>query len=1076
MAGGAAHDELASALEDGGVGDYRFLEFEEEPGAVAKADAAADWYAGQIGAAAGAPGQIGAADALTHGLGTLTLDGGDGSGAGAAARGAGGGQRARKGERRAAERGARVLQEKGGQVGAQVAAAAAAAEGQQVPPEGQPGQTAGAQEAEEDLPEWACAYCGIHDPACVARCAATGKWFCNARCGTLPASCLVYHLVRSKNKEVVLHRESPLGETALECYITGSRNVFSLGFVPVTHEDGQNTVVLISRDPEVLASGRKDFDWDMDQWQPIVQNKAFLSWLVKVPSDHDVVRARHLSAAQINRLEELWKREPSATLEDLERPDVNVEPDPVQTRYEDSVQYMQVLDPLVGLEAEHDREAKESQQRSDVTVTWDVSLNRRNVAHFYYPQEDHELRLMAGAELRLRLPGSGGGGVHTDGKKGKKGAKGRPGKDKSGEWSAIGRVVKISPESNEVSLELRGRDAPTSITLGYAVEQVWKAVSFDRMRTALKLFANDETSVSGYIYHTLLGHDVEAPAINALPPAHISAPGLPELNHSQAEAVRTVLSRPFSLIQGPPGTGKTVTSATVVYHMSKLNQGQVLVCAPSNVAVDQLTEKVAQTGLKVVRLVAKSREDMVSSVEHLTLHYQVANLGTRKELSKLMQLKAETGELSEKDEKRYRAQLRAAEREVLQAADVICATCVGSGDPRLTNFRFRHVLIDESTQATEPECLISLVSGAKQAVMVGDHCQLGPVIVCKAAARAGLTQSLFERCILMGIRPIRLEVQYRMHPALSEFPSNTFYEGSLQNGVGELERVRDDVDFPWPAQDCPLMFYSQMGQEEISSSGTSYLNRMEATTVERIVTTFLRAGVHPSQLGVITPYEGQRAYVVATLLRSGALRQALYEEVEVASVDAFQGREKDYIVLSCVRSNEHNGVGFLSDPRRLNVALTRAKYGTVVLGNPKLLSTSPLWHALISHCRDRQTLVEGSLSSLRQCMVPLAPPRQFTFRHRLGGAQRDARRGRENRSSDHDDPDYRRGFASLPRNSRANGGMGTAPPPPAINPYDYFPRAPSNPYALGPAGPGVFGGYGSSLFTQPTDGAHPHVT
>jgi len=114
---------------------------------------------------------------------------------------------------------------------------------------------------------------------------------------------------------------------------------------------------------------------------------------------------------------------------------------------------------------------------------------------------------------------------------------------------------------------------------------------------------------------------------------------------------------------------------------------------------------------------------------------------------------------------------------------VICCTCVGAGDPRLSKFQFKSILIDESTQATEPECMVPVILGAKQLILVGDHCQLGPVVMCKKAARAGLSQSLFERLVVLGIRPIRLQVQYRMHPALSAFPSNIFYDGSLQNGV-----------------------------------------------------------------------------------------------------------------------------------------------------------------------------------------------------------------------------------------------------------------------------------------------------
>ncbi|TFK72708.1 hypothetical protein BDN72DRAFT_293774 [Pluteus cervinus] len=272
--------------------------------------------------------------------------------------------------------------------------------------------------------------------------------------------------------------------------------------------------------------------------------------------------------------------------------------------------------------------------------------------------------------------------------------------------------------------------------------------------------------------------------------------------------------------------------------------------------------------------------------------------------------------------------------------------------------------------------MIPLVLGCKQVVLVGDHQQLGPVIMNKKAARAGLTQSLFERLVLLGNRPIRLQVQYRMHPCLSEFPSNMFYEGTLQNGVTAPERLRRNVDFPWPVPDTPMFFYQNLGQEEISSSGTSFLNRTEASNVEKIVTKFFKSGVVPGQIGVVTPYEGQRSYIVNYMQFNGSLKKDLYKEVEVASVDAFQGREKDYIILSCVRSNEHQGIGFLNDPRRLNVALTRAKYGVVILGNPKVLSKHPLWHYLLTHYKEKNNLVEGPLNNLQPSMIQFSKPRR----------------------------------------------------------------------------------------------------
>lgn len=111
-----------------------------------------------------------------------------------------------------------------------------------------------------------------------------------------------------------------------------------------------------------------------------------------------------------------------------------------------------------------------------------------------------------------------------------------------------------------------------------------------------------------------------------------------------------------------------------------------------------------------------------------------------------------------------------------------------------------------------------------------DHMQLGPTVMNKKAARAGLSQSLFERLVLLGNRPIRLQVQYRMHPCLSEFASNMFYEGTLQNGVTAPERLRKNVDFPWPQETTPMYFHQNLGQEEISSSGTSFLNRCASSS------------------------------------------------------------------------------------------------------------------------------------------------------------------------------------------------------------------------------------------------------
>ncbi len=138
-----------------------------------------------------------------------------------------------------------------------------------------------------ELPSHACAYCGLHDPASVVKCVSTDKWFCNSR-GNTSGSHIIQHLVRSKNKEVALHPDSPLSETVLECYNCGCRNVFLLGFIPAKQD---SVVVLLCRDPCLQMNALKDLSWDMSQWLPLIDDRCFLPWLVKVPTEHEQLRS-----------------------------------------------------------------------------------------------------------------------------------------------------------------------------------------------------------------------------------------------------------------------------------------------------------------------------------------------------------------------------------------------------------------------------------------------------------------------------------------------------------------------------------------------------------------------------------------------------------------------------------------------------------------------------------------------------------------------------------------------------------------------------------------------------------------
>lgn len=223
---------------------------------------------------------------------------------------------------------------------------------------------------EENLPEYACRYCGIHDPACVAKCVETKKWLCNAVVGS-GGSHLVHHLVRSRSHQVQLHPESPLGDTVLECYNCASKNAFVLGFVPAS---SSSVVVLLCRVCVETVPALKDMDWELAQWHPLIQDRRFLPWLIKVPSDKLLLRAREISQAQMTRLEDLWKNEPEAKFADLDRPDILDEEEmaPTLLQYEDGFHYQNILAPLVKIEADYDRQIKESLTEESIAVLVDL--------------------------------------------------------------------------------------------------------------------------------------------------------------------------------------------------------------------------------------------------------------------------------------------------------------------------------------------------------------------------------------------------------------------------------------------------------------------------------------------------------------------------------------------------------------------------------------------------------------------------------------------------------------------------------------------------------------------------------
>ncbi|RKP26206.1 AAA domain-containing protein, partial [Syncephalis pseudoplumigaleata] len=306
------------------------------------------------------------------------------------------------------------------------------------------------------------------------------------------------------------------------------------------------------------------------------------------------------------------------------------------------------------------------------------------------------------------------------------------------------------------------------------------------------------------------------------------------------------------------------------------------------------------------------------------------------------------------------AQRKMLKKMLIQRAHIICATLSSSGHELLTasRVRFETVLIDEASQCVELSSLIPLQYDARRCILVGDANQLPPTVLSARAIQLNYARSLFERIQTMQPASVDLlAVQYRMHPLISRFPSHIFYQGQIKDGPGMAERTQA----PWHQSDlfAPFVFYNVADGREQSYGGRSFSNLREIEVVigliDRLVSQFTKVDF-AGRIGVITPYKEQiRSLRLQCLRRYG---ERIREVIDFNTIDGFQGQEKDIILFSCVRASRHNRLGFLSDIRRMNVALTRARCSLFVVGNSETLQADNHWRSLVDEARTRQCIYE----------------------------------------------------------------------------------------------------------------------
>jgi len=459
---------------------------------------------------------------------------------------------------------------------------------------------------------------------------------------------------------------------------------------------------------------------------------------------------------------------------------------------------------------------------------------------------------------------------------------------------------------------------------------------------------------------------------------------LTHLNTSQRDAVKSAMKATCTVIQGPPGTGKTHVSVQIMKMWSKtLDLSPLLATSDSNVAVDNIAMGLIKEGVKAVRV---GRPDKINRIlEEITLEcllekekvelddrkYQAryrsrsrsksgspfAQRHKSKSRSKSGSRSGSAGKKGSGDEEEaprkgkgkgkgkkgrdmkhdFDLQMR-----ILQDADVICTTTISSGGDFFSQFAFAGILVDEAAQATELAAVVPLIlRGTQRLVLVGDQCQLPPTVQSTEAEERGLSLSLYSRMVDSGgLTPFLLDTQYRSHPMIAEFSARTFYAGRLKSGVKADERP-PPRGLPFPRAGMPIGFIDVNHPEE--EEGDSKFNAGEAQQVFNIVNdVFFQRELDVLEVGIVTPYVAQ-VRQLQRILRNCVPEGQDPTLLEIASVDNFQGREKDLIIFSAVRSNRTGTVGFLADWRRLNVMLTRARRGLIVVGNSRTLKADDHW-------------------------------------------------------------------------------------------------------------------------------------
>lgn len=443
----------------------------------------------------------------------------------------------------------------------------------------------------------------------------------------------------------------------------------------------------------------------------------------------------------------------------------------------------------------------------------------------------------------------------------------------------------------------------------------------------------------------------------------------PSLNKSQNEAVNFLLARnPISLLHGPPGTGKTTTLVKTVLALLAESDEQILIVAPSNIAVDVLTERLAALKVDVVRTGNPVR--VSENMQLLTLDAKIKQHTANREARELEKKARAFSEMARKYKRNFgraereqrKALLQEAKKirqevdviqqyittDILNKAKVITATLVGANQHVIKERNYKTVIIDEAAQALEPACWIPILK-ADSVILAGDHYQLPPTVKHSQDVSNGLYNTLFEK--LTDRYPhlvFMLDTQYRMNSQIMEYPSNQLYSGKLMAASNVTNwTLRNDTK--------PILFIDTAGAgyEEVLINNSlqnideaNFLIKHLSELIENLKDKYNKEEF--PTIGIITPYK-QQSVLLKEIIENHTDFNDWGRYIHTSTIDGFQGQEKDIIYISLVRSNDNQTVGFLDDIRRMNVAITRARKKLILIGDSSTIGQHKFYKEFIEY-------------------------------------------------------------------------------------------------------------------------------